>query len=69
MTVNEDFTLAMKIAVGQFEPTADQLLAGDIDGDGKITKTDATLIHRIAKGESVNENGRGGRRGSDRGGL
>jgi hypothetical protein len=45
-----DFTLAMKLAVGQREPTAYELMAGDIDGDGAITKNDATLIKRIAFG-------------------
>jgi hypothetical protein len=52
-----DFTLAMKIAVGQRAPDADELRAGDIDGDGKITKTDATLIKRIVHGLAINPGG------------
>jgi hypothetical protein len=52
--VSGDFTLAMKLAVGQRSPTAYELMAGDIDGDGHITKADASLIKRIAKGECIN---------------
>ncbi|MBN1676799.1 MAG: Ig-like domain-containing protein, partial [Kiritimatiellae bacterium] len=52
--VSGDFTLAMKLAVGQREPTALELAAGDIDGDAAITKADATLIHRLALGLPLN---------------
>jgi len=57
LTISGDFTLAMQIAVGHIVPTADQILAGDIDGDGVITKLDATLIRRIMLGLPVNETG------------
>jgi hypothetical protein len=57
VNVSGDFTLAMKLAVGQREATALELMAGDIDGDGKITKTDATLIKRIAFGLPINLGG------------
>jgi len=60
VNVSGDFTLAMNLAVGQREPTALELAAGDIDGDGKITKRDATLIKRIAMGLPINESGEGG---------
>ncbi|MDD4872626.1 MAG: cohesin domain-containing protein [Kiritimatiellae bacterium] len=60
VTVSGDFTLAMRMANGQLIPTEDQLRAGDIDGDGKITKIDATLIQRIALGKCINPDGGGG---------
>jgi len=57
VSVNGDFTLAMKLAAGQRNPTDLELIAGDIDGDGAITKLDATLIKRIAQGQPVNPGG------------
>jgi hypothetical protein len=55
--VNGDFSLAMKLAVGQRVPTGLELMAGDIDGDGAITKADATLIKRIIQGLPINPGG------------
>lgn len=57
VNVNGDFALAMKIAVGQRGPTSDELMAGDIDGDGLITKADATLIKRIIQNLPINPGG------------
>jgi hypothetical protein len=58
--VDGDYLLAMQMAVGSVLPNADQLKAGDIDGDGEITKTDATLIKRLAQGLPINPQSGGG---------
>jgi hypothetical protein len=52
--ISGDFVLAMRLALGKQVTTAEHLMAGDIDGDGKITKDDATLINRIAHAQSIN---------------
>ncbi len=57
VNVSGDYTLAHRIAIGQVIPTEDQIRAGDIDGDGRITKCDATLIKRIAEGKNINPGG------------
>ncbi|MBN1671136.1 MAG: hypothetical protein JXR37_08900, partial [Kiritimatiellae bacterium] len=49
-----DYALALDLAAGARAPTALELMAGDIDGDGRITERDATLIKRIALGLPVN---------------
>ena len=50
----DDFVLAMKLAVGQRAPTAQELLAGDLNGNGVIDKDDAQLILRMVHGKDVN---------------
>lgn len=49
-----DFTLAMKLAVGQRPPTPQELAAGDMNGNGEMDKNDAHLILRLIQGESPN---------------
>lgn len=44
-----DFTLAMKLAVGQRSPTPTELAAGDLNGNGVIDKDDAHVILRMIK--------------------
>jgi hypothetical protein len=46
-----DFTLAMKIAVGQREPTAQELAAFDLNGNGIVDKDDAQIILRWLHGK------------------
>ena len=50
---SDDRDMANEIAVGLIEVTEDLLIAGDVSGDGKIMSNDATLIMRIANGESL----------------
>jgi len=47
---DDDFTIALDIAVGNIEPTEEQFNAGDINGDGRINSADAALIKRIIEG-------------------
>jgi len=45
-----DATLALQVAVGLRQPTAQQLAAGDINNDGKVTVSDVLVILRKALG-------------------
>jgi hypothetical protein len=45
-----DADLALEIAVGNVIPTAEQMAAGDINGDRRINSADAALIMRLAAG-------------------
>jgi fibronectin type 3 domain-containing protein len=45
-----DALIAMKIAIGDIDPSGEQSEAGDINGDGKIDTADAILILRMAVG-------------------
>jgi hypothetical protein len=50
----DDFVLAMKLAVGQRPTSAQEFMAGDLNGNGVIDKDDAHLILRLIHGQKVN---------------
>lgn len=50
----QDFVLAMKLAVGQRDATPEEVAAGDLNGNGFIDKDDAHLILRIVHGKEPN---------------
>jgi hypothetical protein len=52
---SNDAILALRIAAGLAEPTADQECAADANNDGKVTSADAILILRMAAGLDVPE--------------
>jgi hypothetical protein len=45
----QDFVLAMKLAVGQRQPTEAEIAAGDLNGNGVLDKDDAHMILRAIK--------------------
>jgi hypothetical protein len=49
-----DFTLVLKLAVGQRPATAREIAAGDLNGNGIIDKDDAYLILQMLEGQSPN---------------
>jgi hypothetical protein len=50
----DDFVLAMQLAVGQRPATPKELMAGDLNGNGAIDKDDAHLVLRMIHGQKVN---------------
>ena len=50
----QDFVLAMKLAVGQRPATAKEVAAGDLNGNGVIDKDDAHLILRMVHDKHPN---------------
>jgi hypothetical protein len=50
----DDFTLAMKLAVGQRPATPSEIAACDMNGNGIVDKDDAHLILRMVKGKDPN---------------
>lgn len=47
----EDVTLATLIKDGYIEPTLDELMRADVDGDGEVTWADVALIEHFVLGD------------------
>jgi hypothetical protein len=50
----DDFTLAMKLAVGQRPATPEEIAAIDLNGNGVVDKDDAHMILRMIHGQKPN---------------